>query len=219
MTFDLFSRFRRPVPTRDARGHQHVQRPPPMITRIHGKRPAPVPQARPQVRRGHHRDQHQPALALVPRAPPPTRKGPVVRAPAPSRKGSVMRAPARPHPPQRSGSKLMNCLHIHFHPNHKRDLALPPPRSSKHSSSQHAPPFPPPRGAIKSPPRHVHWAPAQAPLPSQPYPYPSHASSRTSSHATSYARTQHYQPPPSIPRYQPPPQASRDLVLLPRRRK
>ena len=221
MAFDLLTRFRRHAPTHDVRGHQHVQRPPPMVARAHGRRPAPVAQARPQVRRGHHRDQHQPAPAAIPRAPPPMRKGPVMRAPAPMRKGPAMRTPSRPHPPQRvgPGGKLMNCLHIHFHPNQKRDLALPPLRSSKHTS-QHPPPFPPPRGAIRAPPRHVHWAPAQAPLPSQPYPYPSHSSSRTPSYAPSHARTQHYQSPPPIPRYQPPqqPRSSRDLVVSHRRK-
>ncbi|KAF8449116.1 hypothetical protein L210DRAFT_2647080 [Boletus edulis BED1] len=216
MTFDLLSRFRRPLPTRDARGPQHVQRPPPMVARVHGKRPAHVPQVRPQARRVHQ----QPTPAMAPRALVPARKGPVARPPPPSRRGPTMRPPARPLPPQRASSKLMNCLHFNFHPSQKRDLALPPLRSSKHMSGQHAPPFPPPRGAIRAPPRHVHWAPAQAPLPPQPYPYPSHASSRTSSSRTpSHARTQHYPSPPAIPRYQAPSQTSRGMVLVPHRRR
>ncbi|KAG8220869.1 hypothetical protein J3R82DRAFT_2364 [Butyriboletus roseoflavus] len=179
-----------------------------MITRVHVKRPA-VPQVITQVRRGHHRDHHQSSLVPVPRPPAPGRKGPVVRAPA--------RLHARPHPPQRGSSKLMQCLHIHFHPSQKRDLGLPPPRSSKHMSSQQVPPFPPPRGAIKPPRRHVHWAPAQAPLPYQPYPYPSNTSSG-SSHARSHARSAQYQVPMTIPRYQPPRQSRGPQHLPPKRR-
>ncbi|KAN0088563.1 hypothetical protein V8E55_005620 [Tylopilus felleus] len=223
MTFDLLSRFRKPVPARDARAH-HVHRPPPMMARVHGRRAAPVPQVRPVVRRGHH--QLAPAMVprpLVParkpvaRAPAPSRKVPVMGFPPPSRKGPVMRGAAvRPHPPQRASSKLLDCLHLHFHPQ-KRDLAFPPPRSSKHAGSHQAPPFPPPRGMFKSPPRHVHWAPAQAPVPSQPYPYPSYpypSSRTTSSRTPSHTRTQ-YSSPPSVPRYQPP----QSLVHVPHRRR
>lgn len=208
MTFDFLSRFRKPVPTYDPRGHHHVQRPSPAMTRVHAKRP-PIVQARPQVRRGHH--PHAPVA--LPRAPAPPRKGSVMRGPVPAR---VMRQPARPYPPQR-GSKLMNYFNVHFHPSQKRDLALPPLRSSKHMSSQQAPPFPPPRGSFKPPSRRVHWAPAQATPPPQPYPYPSHSSSRTSS---SHTRVQHYQSAPHIPRYQPPqrPHQVRDLVVSHRRR-
>ncbi|KAH0836583.1 hypothetical protein J3R83DRAFT_8283 [Lanmaoa asiatica] len=163
-----------------------------MITRVHAKRPPPAPQAISQVRRLHH-----PSSAPVPRPPAPMRKGPVAR------------PPPRPYPPPRGSSKLLQCLHIHFHPSQKRDAARLPPRSSKHIgskyiSSQQVPPFPPPRGAVRPPRRHVHWAPAQAPLPHQPYPYPSHASSSTTSRATSHSRAMHYPLPMAIPRYQPP---------------
>lgn len=174
MTFDWFSRFRK---TRDARGPL-PQRPPIMVARPHGKRGAPMPQARPQVRRPPH---HPPVL--VPRPAAPSRK-------------PLMRPPARPAPPR----DPLQCLHLHFHPNHKRDLALPPLRPSKGVGSPRAPPLPPPRGGMRAP-RHVHWAPAQAPLPNKPYPYPSQASS------VSQPRPRGYQSPP-MPRYQPPRSAS-----------
>ncbi|KAG9312903.1 hypothetical protein JVU11DRAFT_6336 [Chiua virens] len=181
MAFDLLSRFRRPGPApRDARQHP-PPRPSPVVARLHTKRPAPVPQVRPQDRRGYHRSLPAP---VVPRAPAPTRKVP------------AMRAPARP-PPYRGPLRPLQCLHIHFHPSKKREAPpFPPPHakfsksskflkpskpSPKAITSQQVPPYPPPRGATKPPPRHVHWAPAQAPLPPQPYPYPSHTSSRTSS--------------------------------------
>lgn len=215
MTFDWLSRFRRPGPARDPRAQHHPQRPPMMIARVHGKRPAPAP----QVRRGHQMPVAVPRPAMPRKGPVarplvPSRKGPIARPLVPSRKIPVARPPsrgaARPHPSQLDP---LQCLHLHFHPSQKRDLALPPPRHLKHMNGQQAPPFPPPRGVPKAPSRHVHWAPAQAPLPTAPYPYPSQASS----HTLSLPRSRQYPSPPQIPRYQPP-SSSRGTVPLPRRR-